>query len=233
MLNSSRQNAASRRPDIRLLRNQGNPGIFSPTKTQATRLEPTRFQPQRDAEAGPSVNFRSNEGSPRSGGSRFPKIVPRTPYPTSFDDIEQPEPLRLENTTRNPSQIRERLVRSGNLPPGQELTAIDRDAQKHGVQTTTLENLPENLQASKGQPVDQNLHFRDLQKKLGFYRQEVMLYKVYYSAYVRLKTKIDEVQTLQSELGERLADADQALKEYWAQHRDDGSEEEVVFSEGL
>ena len=232
MLSRSRKDAGPRRPDIRVLRNVGSPGIFSPDKTQATRLEPTRFEPQRHAEANPSVTFRSNEGSPRTGDSRFPKIVPRTPYATAFDDIEQPEPLRLENTQRNPSQLRERLVRSGNLPPVQELTAVDRDAQNHGVSTTTLENLPENLQASKRQPVDQNLHFRDLQKKLGFYRQEVMLYKVYHSAYVRLKTKIDEVQTLQSELVERLADADQALKEYWAQHRDDGSEEEIVFSEG-
>ena len=86
--------------------------------------------------------------------------------------------------------LNHRAPKKGNLDK-QNLTAIDREAQALGVMTTTLENQPSNLQASK-RSIGQDYNFRYLQRQLGFYRQEVTLYKEYYSTFIELRAKAEQ-----------------------------------------
>ena len=221
-----RTKRSTKRPVIQVLKIPD-----SPRKMETPRLRPVKYDPPSDTRSHqPAVTFEEIK-RPQDVGKRIKYTRPPTPSDPMaiLQELEAtaPEPLLPDRPGIPVQLLNHGGQRKGNLDE-QNLTAIDREAQTLGVMTTTLENQPGNLQASK-RSVGQGHDFRYLQKQLGFYRQEVALYKEYHSAYIELRAKAEEFHKFQRILSERLSKADDALRRYWAEHHGDGNEEDVVF----
>ena len=227
MLSITRPKRATTRPVIQVLRDPDSPR----TAEQSPYLRPIRYVPQADQRDHPSVTFKDCPTPQRTGGRKVRSVRPPTPGDpfAAIQELEGtvPAPLRLhsqDTQARSPDDPNKK----GSMSGEQNLTAVDIEAQTRGIMTTTLENQPGNLQASK-RSIGQEHDFHYLQRQLGFYRQEVALYKEYHGAFIELRSKSEEFYRSQRLLSERVARADNALRQYWTEHHGDGSEEEVVF----
>lgn len=221
---SSRSKRPTKRPMVNNVRPADYPSI--PQEVEPAHLEPVRYDPQSNHPLRSVVTFDEKIRSRPPESKR--KIRPPTPsdHLAMLQELEAtpPKPLRYKSG----SPLRNRMTENGNPPEEQKFTAIDWEAQALGVMTTTLESQPSNLEASKRSiSQDQELHY--LQKQLGFFRQEVALYKAYYGAFMEMRANIEEFYKAHRIRSERLSEADDALRQYWAEHHGDGNEEEIVF----
>lgn len=158
------------------------------------------------------------------------------------------EPKPLQCRTQHPA----------NSPPKeQRFRSIDYEAAAAGAITTTIENHPSVLKASKqstGRTPDEEIY--DLQKTLGYIRQEVNYYKEVYDLYEEMMSGCEEfrrfydVQKKSFEAHARLeqfwakqkeksVEAQARLEQFWAEQKErsveaqarleHGDEEEVIF----
>ena len=220
----SRSKRPTKRPTVNTVRTPDYPSI--PQEVEPAHLEPVRYDPHSNHPLRSVITFDEIIQSRPTESKR--KIRPPTPSDrlAMLQELEAtpPEPLRYKSR----SPLRNRMTENANPPEEQKFTAIDMEAQALGVMTTTLESQPSNLEASK-RSINQNQELHYLQKQLGFFRQEVALYKAYYGAFMEMRANIEEFYKTHRIRSERLSEADDALRHYWAEHHGDRNEEEVVF----
>ena len=222
-----RTKRSAKRPVIQVLRDPDSPRKMEETP----QLRPVKYDPSSDDRSHQSAVMFEDGKQPQRVGKRVRNARPPTPSDPMaiLQELEAtlPEPLLPDRPGIPVQPLNHHAPKKGNLDE-QNLTAIDREAQALGVMTTTLENQPSNLQASK-RSVGQDYDFRYLQRQLGFYRQEVALYKEYHSAFIELRAKAEQFHKTQRILSEKMSKADNAIRQYWSEHHGDGNEEDVVF----
>ena len=156
-----------------------------------------------------------------SGISRRPRLRLETPH----DHVSALKPLQidagLEVVPRPSNNLRERIgMKSRRMHLPEEILDIDRKIAELGGWTTTLEDLPENLELSKTKtPRTQKAEIDELTRQVGYLRQEIMHLKTYRAAFLRLQHKTQStmgmLQETLTEVNGMVAEANTNTLQYW------------------
>lgn len=101
-----------------------------------------------------------------------------------------------------------------------EVTALDYQIAATGGTTSTLENTPGRLRASKSKrPVSQKQWMEELIRDNGYLRQELKYYKDYLQALIALHHEIAKASTMLEDALEKFSqsvtEAEKPLLDYW------------------
>lgn len=114
-----------------------------------------------------------------------------------------------------------------------EVTRLDHQILAGGGTTSTLENIPNRLRASKTKrPVSQKQWIEELTKDNGYLRQELAYYKERLSALLAIHHETTKASTLLEEALEKYSqrelEAEKLLLDYWNIDRDELGEARII-----
>lgn len=148
----------------------------------------------------------------------FPTEPPKEKISSPLQHVRSPgteQDAAAEESTR---EWRSTRSYSSNSPT--EVTTLDHQIAAGGGTTSTLENTPSRLRASKAKrPVSQKQWIEELTKDNGYLRQELAYYKDVQQALLALHGETARASAMLEEalenFSQRIAESEKPLLDYW------------------
>ncbi len=152
-------------------------------------------------------------------------IQPPRETPFSPAHVEQNHEAAIKN--------RESVQKLAKSQSPTEVTLLDHQILAGGGTTSTLENIPNRLRASKTKrAVSQKQWIEELTKDNGYLRQELAYYKEVQQALLALHHETAQASALLEEalekFSQKVAESEKPLLDYWNINLDDAEEARII-----